>query len=130
MPAALVTLLVALAWPAAAVVPATLVALPLHFGAGLVRLFGSLTLGDVRIPAPLLGQSAAFCVLLAATIVLAHRALGARLSLIPGPGKPQASNSRIRREVAGYGSPPGPRCFWPRLPQSSRGPSTTPATRC
>ena len=75
MPAALVTLLVAIVWPSAAVVPAMLVALPLHFGTGLVRIFGSLTLGDVRIPAPLLSQSAAFCVLLAAAIALAHLAL-------------------------------------------------------
>jgi len=47
------------------------VALPLHFGAGMVRLFGSLALGDFRIPAPLLGQSAAFCALLAVAMVLA-----------------------------------------------------------
>src|SRR5271157_670238 len=75
MPAALITLLVALVWPAAAVVPAMLVALPLHFGTGLVRLFGSLTFGDFRIPAPLLWQSAAFCTLLGAAIVLAHQAV-------------------------------------------------------
>jgi len=74
MPAALVTLLVALVWPAAAAVPAMFVALPLHFGTALVRLFGSLTLGDVRIPAPLLWQSAAFCALLAAAVVLARGA--------------------------------------------------------
>jgi competence protein ComEC len=72
MPAALVTLLVALIWPAAAVVPAVFVALPLHFGVGLVRHFGSLSFGDFRIPAPLLWQSAAFCALLATAIVLAH----------------------------------------------------------
>jgi competence protein ComEC len=52
-----------------------LVALPLHFGTGLVRLFGSLTFGDFRIPAPLLWQSAAFCTLLGAAIVLAHQAV-------------------------------------------------------
>jgi competence protein ComEC len=72
MPAALVTLLVALVWPAAAVVPAAFVALPLHFGVGLVRRFGSLSFGDFRISAPLLWQSAAFCALVAASIVLAH----------------------------------------------------------
>ena len=66
MPAALLTLVLLVAWPAAAVVPAMVVALLLHFGVGLVRLFGSLALGDFRIPAPLLWQSAAFCVLLAA----------------------------------------------------------------
>jgi competence protein ComEC len=71
MPAALITLLVALIGPSYAVVPAMLVALPLHFGAALVRLFGSLTLADVRIPAPPLGQTAAVCALLAAAIALA-----------------------------------------------------------
>ena len=75
MPAALVTLLVALVWPSAAVLPAMFVALPLHFGTGLVRLFGSLSFGDFRIPAPLLWQSAAFCALLAAAIVLASLAV-------------------------------------------------------
>ncbi|HEY1903838.1 MAG TPA: ComEC/Rec2 family competence protein [Terracidiphilus sp.] len=72
MPAALVTLLVALVSPAAAVVPAMFVAVPLHFGIWLVHRFGSLTLGDFRIPAPLLIQSAAFCILLAAAMVLAR----------------------------------------------------------
>jgi competence protein ComEC len=75
MPAALITLLFALIGPAYAVVPAMLVALPLHFGTGLVRLFGSLTFGDFRIPAPLLWQSAAFCALLGAAILLAHLAV-------------------------------------------------------
>jgi competence protein ComEC len=76
MPAALITLITALVWPAAAVVPAIFVALPLHFGTWLVHLFGSLAMGDFRIPAPLLIQSAAFCALLAAAILLAH---GSRL---------------------------------------------------
>lgn len=70
MPAALVTLLALLLWPAAAVLPAAVVAIFLHFGVGLVRLFGSLAFGDFRIPTPLLWQSAAFCALLAAAIVL------------------------------------------------------------
>ena len=61
MPAALITLLVAWVWPAGAVVPGVFVALPLHFGTWLVHLFGAFALGDFRIPAPLLGQSAAFC---------------------------------------------------------------------
>jgi competence protein ComEC len=72
MPAALVTLVTALAWPAMAWIPAMLVALPLHFGRWMVRLFGSMALADVRIPSPLLWQSAAFCALLAAAIVLAR----------------------------------------------------------
>jgi competence protein ComEC len=80
MPAALITLLVALVWPAAATVPAMFVAFFLHIGTGLVHFFGSTTLGDFRIPAPLLWQSFAFCALLAAAIVLARRAVlsGAR----------------------------------------------------
>jgi competence protein ComEC len=80
MPAALVTLLVALVWPAAAAVPAVCVALPLHFGVGLVHRFGSLAFGDFRIPAPLLGQSAAFCALLGAAIVLARSTRSVRWS--------------------------------------------------
>jgi competence protein ComEC len=71
MPAALLTLLVALVWPAAAALPGILVALPLHFGVGLVHLFGSLDWGDFRIATPLLWQSAVFCVLVGAAIVLA-----------------------------------------------------------
>jgi competence protein ComEC len=75
MPAALVTLLALFAWPAAAAVPAMVVALMLHLGVGLVHLFGSFAFGDFRIPTPLLWQSAAFCVLLGAAIVLAHLGL-------------------------------------------------------
>jgi competence protein ComEC len=72
MPAALITLIVLAVWPAAAFVPAAAVALLLHFGVRLVRLFGSLALGDFRIPGPLFWQSALFCVLLGAAIVLAR----------------------------------------------------------
>jgi competence protein ComEC len=72
MPAALVTLIVSVVWPAAAWVPAMFVAMPLHFGVWLVHLFGSFALGDFRIPGPLLIQSAMFCVLLAAALVLAR----------------------------------------------------------
>jgi competence protein ComEC len=78
MPAALLTLLLALIGPAYAVVAAIFVGLPLHFGIGLVHLLGSQTWGDFRIPAPLLWQSAAFCVLLGAAIVLARGPLGQR----------------------------------------------------
>jgi competence protein ComEC len=76
MPTALLTLLLLVVWPAAAVVPAMVVALVMHFGVGLVRLFGSMALGDFRIPNPLLWQSAVFCALLGAAIVLAHESLG------------------------------------------------------
>jgi len=75
MPAALLTLLLLVVWPAAAVIPATLVALVMHIGIGLVHLFGSLALGDFRIPNPLLWQSAVFCALLGGAIVLAHESL-------------------------------------------------------
>ncbi len=78
LPAALLMLLVLLAWPAAAVAPAVAVALLLHAGDGLVRRFGSLSLADLRIGTPLLWQAAAFCALLAAAIVLAHRATARR----------------------------------------------------
>ena len=75
MPAALITLLLALIGPAYAIVPAMIVAFFLHLGTGLVRFFGSLALGDIRIPAPLLWQSLAFCVLLTLAIVLARIAV-------------------------------------------------------
>jgi competence protein ComEC len=72
MPAALVTLLLALIGPAYAVVPAMIVAVFLHIGVWLVRMFGSMAWGDLRIPAPLLWQSVVFCLLLAVAIVLSH----------------------------------------------------------
>ncbi len=75
MPAALLTMLMLVVWPAAAVVPAMTVALVMHIGVGLVHLFGSMALGDFRIPNPLLWQSGAFCALLGAAIVLAHESL-------------------------------------------------------
>jgi competence protein ComEC len=72
MPAAMLTLVLLLLWPAAAVVPATVTALVLHLGVGLIHAFGSMALGDLRIPTPLVWQSAAFCGLLAAAILLAQ----------------------------------------------------------
>ncbi|SPE20209.1 putative DNA internalization-related competence protein ComEC/Rec2 [Candidatus Sulfotelmatomonas gaucii] len=76
MPAALLTLLALVVWPAAAVFPAMVVALVLHTGVQLVHFFGSMTLGDFRIPGPLLWQSLAFCGLLGLTIALAHASAG------------------------------------------------------
>ncbi len=73
MPAALLTLAALFLWPAAATVPAMVVAVVLHFSVWLVHLFGSFALGDVRVPDPLPWQSAAFCALLAVAIVLAHK---------------------------------------------------------
>jgi competence protein ComEC len=75
MPAALLTLVLLVLWPAVAAVPAMAVALVMHIGVGLVHLFGSMALGDFRIPNPLLWQSASFCVLLGAAIYLAHESL-------------------------------------------------------
>ncbi|MGD1062764.1 MAG: ComEC/Rec2 family competence protein [Terracidiphilus sp.] len=75
MPAALLTLLLLVVWPAAAMVPAMVVALVMHVGVRLVHLFGSTALGDFRIPGPLLWQSAAFCALLGAAIILARESL-------------------------------------------------------
>jgi competence protein ComEC len=75
MPAALITLLALAAWPSLAVVPAMVVALVMHVGIAVVRVFGSMAFGDFRIPGPLLWQSAAFCALLGAAIVLARESL-------------------------------------------------------
>jgi len=72
MPAALLTLLLLALWPAAAIVPAVVVALVLHAGVGLVHLFGGLRFGDLRIATPLAWQTPAFCLLLAAAMLLAR----------------------------------------------------------
>jgi competence protein ComEC len=72
MPAALVTILLLAVWPAAAAIPAVVVALVLHVGVGLVRLFGGLRFGDVRVATPLAWQTAAFYFLLAAAILFAR----------------------------------------------------------
>lgn len=76
MPAALLTLLALVAWPAAAVFPAMVVALVLHVSVGMVHFFGSMTLGDFRIPGPIWWQAFAFCVLLGLAIALAHASKG------------------------------------------------------
>jgi competence protein ComEC len=72
VPAALITLLIALLSPTVAVLPAVVTAMLLHIGVGFVRLFGSFTFGDMRIPAPLPWQIATFCALLAAAMILAR----------------------------------------------------------
>lgn len=71
LPAALLMLLMLIVWPAAAVLPGVVVALVLHIGVGLVHLFGSMALGDLRVATPLVWQSAAFCLLLGAAIAMA-----------------------------------------------------------
>lgn len=72
MPAALLTLLALTVWPPLAIAPAGIAAVFLHFGVWLVRLFGSLTLGDFRIASPLAWQAGAFCSLLASAMILAR----------------------------------------------------------
>ena len=76
MPAALLTMLALLLWPAGAIVPAAVVAVFLHAGVGLVRLFGSMAWSDFRVPTPLVWQRMAVCVLLGAAIAFARRANG------------------------------------------------------
>jgi competence protein ComEC len=83
MPAALATLLALLVWPAAAVLPAMIVAVFLHLGTKLVLSFGALPLGDLRIPAPPLWQSLTFCALLGVAIVLARLAVSSGLRWPP-----------------------------------------------
>jgi competence protein ComEC len=75
IPLALLMLALLVVWPSVATLPAAAVALVLHAGVGLVRLFGSLAYGDFRIAIPLLWQSAAFYALLGAAIMMAHRSL-------------------------------------------------------
>lgn len=81
MPSALLTLLTMLLLPALASVPATLTAALLHIGVGLVHMFGSVPIGDFRLPAPATVQIAAFCILLGLAILLARQAnsTGSRL---------------------------------------------------
>lgn len=74
LPAALLTMLVLLLWPAAAFVPAAVTAFLLHIGVGLVRLFGGMQWSDIRLSAPNLLQVAVFIVLLACAMLLAHSA--------------------------------------------------------
>jgi competence protein ComEC len=71
LPAALVMLLLLIIWPAAAVVPAMLVALVLHLGLWFVHFFGSIALGDLRTATPLVWQTAAFYLLLGLSIAFA-----------------------------------------------------------
>jgi competence protein ComEC len=73
MPAALLTLLASFVSTGVAAIPAAATALLLHAGVGLVRMFGSVAVGDFRIPAPLPLQVAAFCILLGVAIALARR---------------------------------------------------------
>jgi competence protein ComEC len=71
LPLALVTLLLLAIYPVAAVVPGAATAVVLHVGVGLVRLFGSIRLGDMRVPEPAEWQCFAFYGLLAMATALA-----------------------------------------------------------
>lgn len=75
VPAALVTLVVLLLSAHAALIPGALTAILLHAGVWLVHLFGSMALGDFRIPAPLFWQIAMFCGLLGGSIASARWSL-------------------------------------------------------
>jgi competence protein ComEC len=82
IPAALLTLFALAVWPPASLIPAALIpaaltAFTFHLGFGLVRLFGSFSFGDLRIPAPLFWQAGVSCALLIAAIALAHPSLAA-----------------------------------------------------
>jgi competence protein ComEC len=50
VPAAMVLLLVLAIWPAVAWLPAAVCLFVLHLSMGLIRVFGGLTLGDIRVP--------------------------------------------------------------------------------
>ena len=105
MPAALLTLLAADCVAGGGVVPAMVVALVLHFGVGLVHLFGSLALGDFRIP----GSAAV--------------AIGGVLRV--AGGAPLCWRMRARAERhAGRAAPHGLRCCWRRWQRLCRGPSS------
>jgi competence protein ComEC len=96
MPAALLMLMALVVWPAAAVVPAAVVALVLHFGVGLVHLFGSMAVGDFRIPGPLVWQSGAFCGLLGVSILLARLSLSSSSSPNLSMSLPSSLSSKSR----------------------------------
>ena len=68
MPAALVTCVLLLTWPKLAIFWAMFVAVLLHFGAGMVHLFGSLRWGDVRLAEPSSWQIGLFWVLIGVAI--------------------------------------------------------------
>jgi competence protein ComEC len=82
LPVALITLLLLAVWPTAAWLPAAATALVLHGSVLLVRSFGALRWGDVRIAMPALWQYAAFYALLGVAIVLARRAAAVQKKML------------------------------------------------
>lgn len=75
LPAALVTMALLALWPVAAVVPGAVTALGLHLGVGLVHIFGSVRMGDLRIGEPSLLQQLFYYLLLGVAVVAARSAL-------------------------------------------------------
>ncbi len=73
LPLALTTMLVVVMVPRAAFVPGAAVALLLHGVSALVRLFGAMRFGDVRIPAPVAPLIAAAIALTVAALVLIRK---------------------------------------------------------
>jgi competence protein ComEC len=84
LPVALVTLSMLAVLPVAAVVPGALTAVVLHLGVGWVHVFGSMNLGNLRIPDPAEWQRFAFYALLGAAIALARWSLSRRNGLVRG----------------------------------------------
>jgi competence protein ComEC len=72
VPSAMLLLIVLTIWPASAIVPAGITLGLLHFSASLVRIFGALSFGDLRIPDPTLIQIAAAVLLFVLAIQLAR----------------------------------------------------------
>ena len=78
VPSALLTLMCTLVSSTTAVLAASLTAALLHIGVGLIHLFASIRTGDFRVCGPLPIQTVAFCILLAASLVLAQAGNRAR----------------------------------------------------
>ncbi len=74
VPAAISTLVVLLLWPAAALIPAAITAMLLHIGVGVVRAFGSSSMGDLRTTTPLPWQWTVFTLLFGGAVLLARGA--------------------------------------------------------
>ena len=74
LPCALLTLIASLISSSVAVIPACATAMVLHLGVGVVHLFGSVSVGDFRVPAPHLLEVALFLILLGSAILLAQKA--------------------------------------------------------
>jgi competence protein ComEC len=72
VPVALITLIALVVWPPIALLPGAMTAILLHAGVWLVHLFGSMALGDFRIPAPVFWQVALYCTLLGGAIAMAR----------------------------------------------------------